>query len=274
MHKIVRFFRDSVFILIGIGILIVILYILNQNMLAIWLAHIWMVIYFMPIAYELTGSFNLAFCCNPALKCKKSSRFQKKVILNPFWKNFFCGYDVGGNMLLFVLSYQCLLLAYICVFILLNVIFIIILVTTNAVPTSWIRLWMFEMVAQYVIFAIAMVSSYLKDIYLWTKEKKPKHSSISSNNIIKRDIKLLKQKQVIKQKNEIVTFLKQYGLRIDKHKQFMIRLTDAKQIEEVLSKEFSQLYVTVSENQKGTQFLMIYSAKKEYLLMQIKISNM
>lgn len=274
MHKIVRFFRNFVFIPIGIGILIVILYILNQKVLAIWLAHIWMVIYFMPIVYELTGSFNLAFCCNPALKCERNSGFRKKVILNPFWKNLFCGYDIDGNMLWLMLSYQCLFLAYICVFILLNVMFIITLVAANTISTSWIRLWILEIVAQLVIFAIAMISSYLKDIYLWSKKrKKAKHSNISSDNMIKKDLKILKQKKIIKQKNEIVTFLKQYGLRVDKHKHFMIYSTDAKQIEKVLSKEFPELYVSVLENQKGTRLLTIYNTKKEYLLIQIEISN-
>lgn len=78
MHKIVCFFRKHVFISIGVGSLVVFLYLLNQKMLAIWLAHICMVIFFMPIAYELTGSFNLAFCCNPALKCEKIAGFEKK----------------------------------------------------------------------------------------------------------------------------------------------------------------------------------------------------
>lgn len=172
MHKIVRFFRERGFVPIGIGVLIVILYILNQKMLAIWLAHIWMVIYFMPIAYELTGSFNLAFCCNPALKRERNSGFRKKVKLNHFWKNFFCGYDTDGNMLWLMLSYQCLLLAYICIFILLNVIFTITLVADNAISTRWVKLWILEIVVQLVMFAIVMIFSYLKDIYLWSKKRK------------------------------------------------------------------------------------------------------
>ena len=151
--------------------------------------------------------------------------------------------------------------------------FIITLVAANTISTSWIRLWILEMFAQLVIFAIAMISSYLKDIYLWSnKRKKTKHSNISSDNMIKKDLKILKQK-IIKQKNEIVTFLKQYGLRVDKHKHIMICSTDAKQIEKVLSKEFPELYVSVLENQKGTRLLTIYNTKKEYLLIQIEISN-
>ena len=50
--------------------------------------------------------------------------------------------------------------------------FIITLVAANTISTSWIRLWILEIFAQLVIFAIAMISSYLKDIYLWSKERK------------------------------------------------------------------------------------------------------
>lgn len=244
-------------------------------MLTVWLAHIWIVIYFMPVAYELTGSFNLAFCCNPALKCERNSSFQKKVKLNPFWKKFFCGYDIDGNILFCVLSYQCLLFAYIFIFVLLNVIFIITIVSDNAISTNWIRLWIFEIIAQLAMYAIVMVSSYLKDIYLWSKKgKKTKHSNVSGDNVIKRDIKTLKYKKIIKHKSEIVTFLKQYGLFVDKHKHFIIYSNNPKQIEEVLSKEFPEFFVTIMEDPKGTQLLTIYSAKKEHLLIQIIIKNM
>lgn len=274
MNKIVRFFRDSVFIPIGIGILVVILYVLNQKMIAIWLAHILTVIYLMPIAYELTGSLNLAFCCNSVLICEKNSGFRKKVKLNSFCKKLFCGYNNDGNMLCLMLLYQCLLLAYICVFIFLNSIFIIALVKANTNPTIWIRLWIFEIVVQYAIFAVVMVSSYIKDIYLWSKErKKEKRPKINSVSMIKSDIKMLKSRKIIKQKNEIVTILRQYGLHTDKHKHYIINSTDLRKIEVALAKEFPELYVDFLENQKELRLLKIYDTKKEYLLIQVKISN-
>ena len=130
------------------------------------------------------------------------------------------------------------------------------------------------MVAQFVIFSVVMISSYLKNIYLWSrKREKKKRSSVSRDSIIKSDIKLLKQKRIIKQKNEIVTFLKQYGLYIDKHTHYMMCSSDAKQIKEILSKEYPKLHVAFLENQKGILFLEIYCTKKECRLIRIEINN-
>jgi regulation of enolase protein 1 (concanavalin A-like superfamily) len=270
MHKVVRFFRRSSFIPIGIGILAVILYVLNQMMLAIWLAHIFTVIYFTPIAYELTASFNLTFCRNSVLIYDKPNDFKKTVKLDSFWRKLFYGYDNENNMLWLILLYQCILLAYTCVFIFLNIIFIIALITTHVNSAIWIKLWLFEIVAQCVIFAVVIASSYLKDIYFWSKERKKTHFKISRTNMIKRDIKMIQNKKIIKQKNEIVTFLKQYSLHVDRHKFYIANATDFDKMEESLTQVFPKLYITASKNQKGHRILQIYDKKKEYLLIQIR----
>lgn len=242
-------------------------------MLAMWLAHIWMVIYFMPIAYELTGSFNLAFCCNPVLECETSKGFRKKVILNFFWKKFFCGYDNHGNMIWLMLFYQCLLLIYICAFILLNVIFVVDFIINNTNSTIWIKIWFFEIVTQYVIFAIVMISSYLKDIYLWAKERKLSPSPIKKRNICENDIGILEARKIAKQKNKIVAFLKQYGLFFDRHKYYLITSVDLKIIEEALQKEFPQLYIVLSQNEGGKQFFKIHHKKYQHSLVLVYIKS-
>ncbi len=272
MQKIIRFSRDSVFLLVGLGILVVILYFSNQKMLSVWLAHIWTVFYFMPIAYDLTGSLNMGFCCNPALECERNSGIRKKVTLNTFWKKFFFAYDENGNMLLLVLAYQSFLFLCICVFLLLNIIFVVAFLTNNANVVGWKKLWIFEIVAQYVIFGIVMLFTYLKDIYLWSKVRKSqKYSSISSDNMIKTEMRIFKLKKVIKQKNQVFDFLKQYGLCVDKHKNFMISSYNVKQVEKALLKEFPKLHISFSEEQKGERLLKVYNAKKDYLLIQVEI---
>ncbi|MBQ7799034.1 MAG: hypothetical protein IJ370_00925, partial [Oscillospiraceae bacterium] len=175
----------------------------NQKMLSVWVAHIWIVFYFMPIAYDLAGSLNMAFCCNPVLECERNKGIRKKVMLNSFCRKLFYGYDACSNMLCFVLLYECFLFIYICIFILSNVIFIVELVTNSANLAFWRKLWIFEIVVQLVMFAIVMLSSYLKDIYLWSKEEKNKErSKVHGENMIKRDIEILKCKKIIKQKRE------------------------------------------------------------------------
>ena len=240
-------------------------------MLAIWLAHIWLTFFFMPIAYELTGSFNLAFCANPALRSKRDHGFRKKVKLNSFGKKFFCGYDTQGNMLWQMLLFQSLFLVYICAFILLNIIFVITLVTSNANPTSWIKLWIFEIVAQHVLLAIAMISSWVKNIFLWSNERKNKeHSKDYSSNMISRDREILKYKKIIKLKGKIVTFLKHYGLRTDNRQQYVIYFDDVTRIEKKLSKKFPKLYTTILKTQYGIHFFNIYDSLNN-LLIQIRI---
>ena len=154
MYKIVCFLRKTSFIPIVVAVLTVFMYFMNLDTMSIWLAHIFTVIYFMPISYELTGSFNLAFCCNPVLICPQNSGFRKKVKLNSFFKKLFCGYDNQGNMLWLVFFYQCILFLYICVFVFLNIVFIGEVVTNNVSPAIWIKIWGVEIIAQYIIFAV------------------------------------------------------------------------------------------------------------------------
>lgn len=272
MHKIVRFFRDTAFIAIGIGISIVILFYIDQKTLALYLAHIFMAIFFLPIAYELTGSFNLAFCCNPLLACEKSTGFHKKIKLNSFGKKFFCGYDEKDSLLWLMFLYQCLLLAYICIFIFLNVMFIITLITSTMGAINWIRVWIFEIIALYALFAIVIISSYLKDIYLWTKDKKSKKGT-KTKSLLKSDIEQLKYRKIIKQRSEIVTFLKQYGLRTDSHGHYIVPLTNLSKIEKALSKSFPKRYIVFSKSENGNPRFEIYNKKYDCLLIQVKIND-
>ena len=275
VHKIVRFFRNSVFISIGIEILVVILYILNQKMLAMWLAHIWVVIYFMPIAYELTGSFNLTFCCNPLVNNEKTKLFQKKLKLNGFWMNFFCGYDKSGIMVWLPLCYQSLFLIYIVIFLLLNILFITTTLINMPLQISWIRLWFIEVIFQCSLFAVAMLSSYTKDIYLWTKDRKEKkQSNINDENIIRHDIKILKQKRIIKQKSEIVNLLKTVGMYIDKKHHYSISFSNVENAIYALSKNFPQLSSIILSEQNRDQLMKIYDTKNEHLLIQINIIDL
>lgn len=274
MNRVVRFFRDSILIPIGIGILIFILFVMNQKKLVIWLSHIWVVCYFMPISYDLTGSFNSAFCCNAVLKCTEGKGFRKKVILSSFWKKLFYGYDNCGNMLWLILIYQSIMLIYICVFMLLNLIFMITLVIKNVVPTMWIKLWFFEVILQCVIFAIIMISSYLKDIYLWSKERKMNNDSQPQRKQFFMSVTaMLKAKKIIRQKSLITLFLKQYGLYTSKHGYYMISISNLKQAEKALLKEFPELHIISSENENGNHIFKVYNKKEDYLLIQMYEKN-
>ena len=244
-------------------------------MLAIWLAHIWMVIYFMPIAYELTGSFNLTFCCNSFVNNEKTKLFQKKLKLTDFWMNFFCGYDKNGNMVWLPLCYQSLFLVYIVIFLLLNVLFITTTLINMPLQISWISLWFFEIIFQCSLFAVAMLSSYTKDIYLWTKAPKGKKQlDLSHENIIKHDIKILKQKRIIKQKNEIIDLLKTVGLYIDKKHRYTISSSNVENAIYALSKNFPQLSIIISSKQNHEQLMEIHDTKEQYFLIQINIIDL
>ncbi len=269
MHKIVCFLRKSLLIPIGIGVLICILYFADFRIATIWLAHIWMVIYFMPIAYELTGSFNLAFLCNPAFECKKAKR---GVTLSPVLKKFFCGYDNGGNIVWLILIYQCIFLAYICIFLSLNIILLAKLIINDVDKALWMNIWMIEMIVQCSIFAVVRISSYLKDIYLWSRERKnKKHRNVSVVHTVNDDIRIIRNKKIIRQKNELVAKLKQYGMRRDKHNHYIIQSGEVTKLEEALHKEFPNLYADFSKNEKGKPILKIFDEKEDQLLMQILI---
>lgn len=274
MNKIVHFFRNFVYIPIGIGILAAILFVFNHKMLAMWLAHIWLVVYFMPIAYELTGSLNLTLCCNSLKNNEKEKWFQKKIKLNVFWKKFFCGYDESGNMTWLPLCYQSLFLLYVVIFLLLNFLFITTILTNIHLQISWINVWFIEITFQLSLFAIAILSAYIKNIYLWTKDRKEKHSNLDSESIIKRDIKTLKQKRIIKQKNKIINLLKPLGMYVDRKHHYFILSSNTEKAISTLSKEYPQLPIIISSKQKNDQAIEIYDTKHEYLLIQINIIDL
>ena len=274
MDKIVHFLRKSVIIPIGLGAFFIALLLLKKETAAIWLAHIWVFIYYWPTEYELSGSFNLAFCSNPLLKSEKNSGFRKKVKLKSLGKRLFCGYDAGGNMLWLPLVYQCVFLVYAFMFVLLNVLFVVMFVTAKADLTLWVRIWLFEIVVQWIIFAIVLISASVKDVCLWSKKKKdPNYSKESNFDWIKSDLRMLKNKKIIKKQREISDFLKRYGLQINKHKRFFVNSADLKSLEDALINKFHRLHTAVFENQKGELYLNVCDAKTEDILIQIKITK-
>lgn len=272
MGKILYFFYKSNFIILSIGILSIILYACNQEMIAIWFGHICFAIDFTIGAYVFTAILNQNFCDSIESKYESNSGFRKKVELNSFFKKIFCGYDDNGDILWWILIYQCIILLYICVFILLNIVFAITLITANANSEIWIRVWIIEMLSIVVLYNIPKISFIIKDLYLRLRYKERYKNDSSFRQMLKNDKKMINSKKIIKQKNEVFAFLKRYDIRFNKHKHYVISSTNAKQIEQALEKEFPKLRISSLENEKGIHIIEIHSAKKE-LLIQVEISN-
>ena len=112
------------------------------------------------------------------------------------------------------------------------------------------------------------------NIYRWIKKRKTEqctHKKSENHNYIKSDLKLLKAKKIIKQKSEIVSFLQQHGLHIDKHNHYIIYSDDINHMEEALSQAFPKLCASISTTEKEKQLFQISRKKDGTLLFQAHI---
>lgn len=262
MEKIVCRLRYSVFLYIGLSSLAMLLFFVKQNFAALWVTHIIFVLYFMAASYIFAAASN--FDLN-----EKGKISRKEITLSLFWRHFFCGhYD--GKIKFSIFFVECFFLIHIVAFILLNILFAVFFFMGRAELKPWTAVWISEMIAQLVLFNIARIF-YFVCARLYAKENNSLDPQrVSFRDILKNDLDLSQKIKVVKEKADMVDFLKQYGLHF-KHRIYSINRKDVQQVTEVLSKHFPQLYISFSNDAKGTQLLEIYHKKDNELLLQAHI---
>ena len=171
---------------------------------------------------------------------------------------------------IYIFDYRIVIDIYICIFVFFNVLLLLSLAANNVDRVLWMRIWISEIFVQCGIFAIVMIMSYVKDIYFWFIERKNAeiHKSQGIGFMLKRDIKLLRNKKIAKEKNELIIFLKQFGMNKDKHNCYILQADKADIVKESLIKEFSDMYVVYFSDKKKS-YLRIYKKKEDLLYIQI-----
>lgn len=271
MSKLLYFMRYSLYIPIGIGVAMVCLFLAKQYTWSIWLAHIAFFIHYMPATYVLAITSSEKICHSDSEKTFKGLR--KTTQLTPFLEKFFCT-NYPRRMPIMLLVFECFLLAYSMVCVVFNLVFITSHVFRNADSRKWAIIWVGMIVVQIIMFNVARLTALAQDVYdRRTTQRSNKNARRHLWNSLKSDRLLSKRHQTIQRNVTIITSLKQYGLRYDKHKRYTIRRKDLEQLYEVLPKEFPQLRVNFSANEHGSQILELYHIADNGLVLQAYVKN-
>ncbi len=263
MDKIVVYLRNSIIVPIVTGTLGILLFLNGHKMLSLWAIHIYLIVHFIPVAYQLTGTMNMSLCDN-----KKTI----KVTLKSFWRKLFFCCDLHNRMHWRIFLTQCALLVYVCVSVIFDCVFLLDFLTGNVAFVKWKLIWKFLFIVLFVLFGAIMVASRIEDFFMYAKWNKKGKSP--RRNLFREERHTANALKIIKQKRAIIDCLQKHGLCVDRQKKYFIYHSDLPQIEMVLSNDFPELFLEFSQDKRGVRLIKVFSSKKDLLMFQVYIHDL